>query len=293
MTTGTNVQLPTTDNGSMIEANGVDLYVETFGDEADPAILLIHGAATSMYGWQVEFCQRLADGGRYVIRFDQRDTGQSVSYPPGRPDYSFADLSRDVLGILDALAIEQAHLVGISMGGGIAMGAALMAPDRVASLTLMSSSPGGPGLPPMSEEFIAFVSEQEPPDWSDREAAVEHMLAFLEICMAPQEQLDRAWWREALGLDLDRTVNVESSQINHFSLKPDPGMPERRDEIGAPTLVIHGDQDPVFPLGHGEALAQRIPGARLLVLEDAGHLMLEPTWDRIVPAILEHTEGGA
>jgi pimeloyl-ACP methyl ester carboxylesterase len=155
----------------IVLANGVELCVQTFGDPASPAILLIGGAASSMDWWEDQFCERLAAGRRFVIRYDLRDTGQSVSYEPGAPPYGGPDLVADAVGLLDALRVVRAHVVGISMGGGIAQHLALDHADRVASLTLISTSPGGPGLPPMSETLAAhFAEPPSEPDWSDREA---------------------------------------------------------------------------------------------------------------------------
>src|SRR5689334_23981272 len=131
------------DRQRMVRANGVDLCVETFGEQGDPAILLIGGAAASMDYWDDRFCQLLAEGERFVIRYDSRDTGQSVSYPAGRPGYTLGDLMGDALGVLDAFGLVSAHVVGISMGGGIAQQLAVRYPGRLASLTLVSTSPGG------------------------------------------------------------------------------------------------------------------------------------------------------
>jgi pimeloyl-ACP methyl ester carboxylesterase len=125
----------------MVKANGVELCVETFGDPGDPAVLLISGATGSMDWWEDEFCHRLACGERYVIRYDHRDTGRSASYPAGAPGYTGTDLVTDAVGLLDTLGVARAHLVGVSMGGGIAQQAALDHPDRVASLTLIANSP--------------------------------------------------------------------------------------------------------------------------------------------------------
>jgi pimeloyl-ACP methyl ester carboxylesterase len=283
---GLRMALPTE---TLVIANGVAICAQTFGDPADPAILLIHGAMASMLGWEDDFCRRLAAGGRFVIRYDHRDTGRSVSYPPGEPPYTLRDLTADAIGILDTLGADRAHFVGRSMGGGIAMLAASARPMRVASLTLIGTSPGGPGLPPMSPEFFAYISSTTPPDWSDREAVVNHFLGLLRVFSAGSGHFDEAGMRDALRRDFDRTVNVASSQINHFAMEA--GEPERGrlGEIDAPTLVIHGDRDLVFPLGHAEALAREIAGARLLVLEGDGHELPRTAWDRVVPAILEHT----
>ena len=122
--------------------NGIDLCVETLGDPADPSILLIMGSGASMDFWEDEFCERLRAGGRFVIRYDHRDTGQSVSYEPGRPAYTGDDLIADAIGVIEAVGLTRAHVVGMSMGGAIAQLAALDHPDRVASLTLIATSAG-------------------------------------------------------------------------------------------------------------------------------------------------------
>jgi pimeloyl-ACP methyl ester carboxylesterase len=277
------------DNGAIIDVNGVEICVEAFGNPDDPAILLIHGATTPMHGWEDEFCQRLAAGSRFVIRYDQRDTGRSVSYPPGQPGYAMDDLVADAIGLLDAFELAQAHLVGISMGGGIAVGAALDYPERVASITLIATSPGGPDLPPMADDFLAFISQREQPDWSDREAVIDHIISFLWILKGDSDHLDKIAMRARLAFSLDRTTNIASSQINHFVMETGVPIRDRLGDIDVPTLVIHGDEDPIFPLGHAEALQREIPGAELLLLEQTGHLLLRPTWDSVVPALLAHT----
>src|SRR3954453_11704440 len=145
----------------IVEANGVELCTEHFGDPAHPPILLIMGTGASMLWWEEGFCELLADGGRFVIRYDHRDTGRSVTYEPGRPGYSGADLAADAVGVLDAYALPAAHLAGVSAGGGPAQAFSLGPPDRVSSLVLISPSPALPGrdeLPPPSEEFGRFVS---------------------------------------------------------------------------------------------------------------------------------------
>jgi pimeloyl-ACP methyl ester carboxylesterase len=278
---------------TIVQANGVDLCVQTFGDPADPAILLIHGAATSMHGWEDEFCERLAAGPRFVIRYDHRDTGRSVSYAPGAPPYSLRDLAADAVALLGVFSLERVHLAGRSMGGGIAIIAAVDVPDRVASLTLIGTSPGGPDLPPMSEEFLAHIGGADTPDWSDRTAVIDSIIDLLRLYSGGSGHFDEATMRDLVGRELDRTVNVASSQINHFAM--DVGAPFR-DQLGTievPTLVIHGDRDPIFPLGHALALVDEIPDAQLLVLERTGHELPRATWDVVIPAIVEHTANSA
>lgn len=242
-----------------------------------------------MLAWDDGFCQRLAAGQRFVIRYDHRDTGRSVSYEPGAPPYSPRDLVADAIGLLDAFGVQRAHLAGTSMGGGIAMIAALDFPERVASLILIGTSPGGPDLPPMSEAFLAHIRGGESPDWSDREAVVAHIMAFLGVISGGSGHLDEAAMRPLIAQDVDRTVNIAASQINHFAMAVGDPIRDRIGTISAPTLVIHGDRDPVFPLGHAQAMEREIPNAQLLILEQTGHELPQARWDVVVPAILRHT----
>jgi pimeloyl-ACP methyl ester carboxylesterase len=274
----------------MVLANGVELCVQAFGDPESPPILLIGGAASSMDWWEDEFCERLASGPRFVIRYDLRDTGQSVSYEPGAPQYSGRDLVADAVGVLDALGIAGAHVIGISMGGGIAQRLALDHADRVASLTLIATSPGGPDLPPMSEELAPHFAEPAPePDWSDRAAVIDYIVEDLRP-YAGRFPIDETRLRALAGRIVDRTVNIASSMTNHWILDDGDPVRPRLSELSAPTLVLHGTEDPLFPYGHAEALAAEIPGARLLPLEGMGHeVPPRPVWDQFVAAILDHT----
>lgn len=274
----------------LIRANDVDLCVQTFGDADAPAILLIAGAASPMDWWDDELCERLATGPRLVIRYDHRDTGQSVSYPAGAPDYDGGDLVADAVGILDELGIERAHLVGISMGGGIAQVLALDYPTRVASLTLISTSPGGPDLPPMSAELKShFDNPPPPPDWSDRRAVTDYIVEDARAfagSRGPDEQRLRA----VAGRIVDRTRNIEATYTNHWLLGGGAPLRPRLGNIAAATLVLHGTDDPLFPYAHAEALAAEIPGATLRPLAGVGHETPPPaTWDEVVAAILDHT----
>jgi pimeloyl-ACP methyl ester carboxylesterase len=275
----------------LVRANGVDLCVETYGDPEDPAILLIMGAASSMFAWHEEFCGRLAAGGRFVIRYDNRDTGRSVTYEPGAPEYTGDDLVADAVGLLDALDVRSAHVVGMSMGGGVAQLVAFDHPERVASLTLISTSPGsGPDLPPSADELRTYFAEPPAePDWSDRDAVIEYIVEDARQHAARSRPFDEGAWRELAGRDYDRSIDLRSTTKNHFLIEGGDLPRDRLREIRAPTLVVHGTEDPLFPIGHGEALANDIPGARLLRLEGTGHELPRAAWDEVVPAILQHT----
>ena len=232
----------------------------------------------------------LANGGRFVIRYDHRDTGQSVSYEPGAPPYTLRDLVSDAVGLLDVFGIQSAHFVGRSMGGGIVLQAALDYADRVASLTLIGTSPGGPGLPAMSQEFLAYVSGPGP-DWSQRAAVIDHIIGLLRIFSGGSGHFDETTMRDLVGSELERTVNIASSQVNHFVMDVGGSSRDRLAEIDTPTLVIHGAKDPVFPLGHALALQKEIRGAQLLVLEGTGHELPPASWGLVIPSILKHTSG--
>lgn len=277
-------------------ANGVDLCVQMFGEPADPAILLISGAECSMDWWEDEFCELLAAGRRFVIRYDQRDTGQSITYPPGAPEYDGTDLTEDAVGVLDALGRERAHIVGMSSGGGIGQELALLHADRVVTLTLISTSPVGPRpaarpeLPSMSKELATrFAAAAPEPDWSDREAVIDHIVEGLRPFSGSLPfEADRQ--RDLVERVVDRTINIESSMKNHWLLEEGEPVSRPVSEIAAPTLVLHGTEDPLFPYEHGEGLAREIPGARLVPLEGAGHeLPPRPLWNIVAAAILEHT----
>ena len=190
--------------------------------------------------------------------------------------------------------MERAHVVGLSLGGAIAQLLALDHPDRVATLTLASSTPGGPGhgqpdLPGMSEALAASFADEPPaPDWSDR-AAVVGYLVEAERPFAGRS-FDEAGMRELAGRVFDRTPELEAQLTGSFEFDAGDPWRERLGAIAAPTLVVHGTDDPLFPLGHGRALADAIPGAELLALERTGHEYFpRATWDVVVPALLRHT----
>jgi pimeloyl-ACP methyl ester carboxylesterase len=281
-------------NERMVEVNGVELCAQTFGNADDPAVLLVMGLAASMLHWEDEFCERLAAGPRFVIRYDHRDTGRSVTYPPGAPGYTGDDLVADAAGLLDALGVGRAHVVGLSMGGAIAQLLALDYADRVASLTLISTSPGtGDDLPGMSDELRAYFADPPPdPDWSDREAVIDYLVEDERLYAARSRPFEEAQRRELAGRIFDRATDIAASMKNHWALDGGESWRERLGEICARTLVLHGTEDPLFPIGHALALERAIPGARLIRLEPMGHELPRAVWDMVVPEILRHTATG-
>jgi pimeloyl-ACP methyl ester carboxylesterase len=274
----------------MIEVHGVELCTQSFGDPSDPPILLIMGIGSSMLWWEEGFCRMLADGGRFVIRYDHRDTGRSVTYEPGRPGYAGAELVADAAGVLDAYGIHAAHLVGASAGGAFAQLLALDRPDRVLSLVLISTSfavPTDRELPPPAEEFRRFVSVARV-DWSDANAVIDYLVAYSRMLAGRRRRFDDAWIRDLVRRDVERARDFSAVQ-NHDILAADERSREPVSSIRAPVLVLHGTADPMFPVEHGEALADEIPDARLQLLEGGGHGVHRDDWQSIVHAIHAHT----
>ena len=271
-----------------VPVRGADLCVQTFGDPADPPILLVAGAGASMLAWDTEFCELLAGESRYVIRYDQRDTGRATTGPPGEPPYTLRDLAADVTGLLDVLGIARAHVVGISLGGMVAQLVALDEPDRVASLTLMATSPGGPDLPSPALSTLMAMADVEPPDWTDRAAVVGYLV---DTARPLSRAFDEPARRRLAGREFDRAGPAIESAGNHAYLDHGTSWRWRLRRIAAPTLVIHGAEDPIHPVAHAHALTSEIPGATALILDHAGHELPRAEWPGVLAALLAHTSG--
>ena len=274
----------------VIRTDGVELATQAFGDPTHPPILLIMGVMASMLWWPDAFCARLAQRGRHVVRYDNRDTGLSTTYPLGHPAYTSDDMIDDAIRILDGYAIPSAHLVGMSMGGALAQLVALKHPARVASLTVISSSPVGAdtsGLPGPSAAYRAHAKQYETVDWTDRAQAVRMLVAESRVLAGTAHPFDEAGARRLIERDVDRARNF-ASVSNHFIVK-ESDRPYRLSDLQAPLLAIHGTSDPLFPIEHGLALARIVPGATMVRVEGGGHELHEADWDTIVAAIVAHT----
>ncbi|HEV7655974.1 MAG TPA: alpha/beta fold hydrolase [Mycobacteriales bacterium] len=272
----------------MVRAGSVELCAQAFGTRGDPAVLLISGSSSSMDWWEPGFCTALAGGGRFVIRYDLRDTGQSVHYPVGSPDYGSRDLVADVAGLLDAYGVERACLLGISMGGAIAQLTALLRPSRVSALVLLSTfAPGGPpvGMDPALAEYFQQAPET---DWSDPAAVLDQQIDYQRELAAESVPFDEPAARALTEAAFARTLDVRASLTNHDLIRSDvDDWYSRLGEIRVPTLVVHGAEDRFIRPAHGEALARSIPGARLLLLPGVGHEFPRRAWGPVVPAVLE------
>jgi pimeloyl-ACP methyl ester carboxylesterase len=225
-----------------------------------------------------------------VLRYDHRDTGRSVTYEPGRPEYTGADLVADAVGVLDAYGIAAAHVVGVSAGGALAQQLALGFPDRALTLVLISTSPAtrvSRSLPSATERFNDFLASADA-DWSDPASVIDYLVAYERMLAGGVRPFDEATWRELVRRDVERARDIAASE-NHSAIPQGDVPSEPISSIAVPTLVIHGTADPMFPPEHGRALAEEIPGASLLTLEGAGHGVDRPDWEPIADAILAHT----
>lgn len=274
-----------------IDANGVTLGVEHFGDAAAPLILLVGG--TTMLSWPDTLCAALARGGHHVVRYDLRDCGASTTVDPEKPAYTLRDLASDAAALAHELDSRPAHLAGIGVGGMVAQVAALDHADAFGALTLVGTRPVAPGpvdddLPDHDEATMGRLFSHPMPDWSDRAAVAEFAAAGAEILgddpAAASVTAERIW---------DRTQSTEpaiqmANQLGMVFSKIDckPRWRERLPELTIPTLVVHGRRDPFFPVGNGEACARQIPGARLLVIEDAATAIPAAATDEVAEAML-------
>jgi|SRR5436190_304489 len=277
----------------VVHANGVEICTEPFGDHSNPPVLLVPGLGGSMLWWDEAFCALLAGVGRFVIRYDQRDTGRSVTCAPGRPDYTGADMVADAAGVLDAYGLEAAHVVGVSAGGALAQVLAIDHPDRVLSLVLISTSPAvgddrGP-LEGPTAELMRFIGTP-PPEIADRDAFAGYLVGYLRVLSGGQRPFDERFARDLVRRDMARALSYASTR-NHELI--DGAVPRGPiSAITAPTLVVHGTADPMFPPEHGEALARAIPGSQLLLLDGAGHGVEPADWETLAGAIAGHTVRG-
>lgn len=276
----------------MIHLNDVEICTESFGNPDEPAILLMMGAKSSMIWWDAEFCERLAGKGRFVIRYDNRDVGKSTVYERGKIGYSLVDMVDDAAGILDAYHLKAAHIVGMSLGGMLAQILSLRHPDRVLTTTMIATSmigPHRPGLPTMDSKIREFHSAQGSIDWDDEESVVQYTVESWRLLHGSRHDFDENRIYSLAKMDYHRANNLQS-QFNHALVQGGEEYVGKINEITAPTLVIHGTEDPVLPYEHGGVLAQEIPDAKLLTLEGVGHELHYEDWDTIIATIVEHTE---
>lgn len=284
-------------------ANGIQIEYDTFGERHSPALLLIMGLSAQMIGWEEEFCKRLAEEGLLVIRFDNRDVGLSTKFEEaGIPDimaamrgeafqapYSLDDMADDAVGLLDALGIDKAHVCGASMGAMITQVIGYRHPSRVLSLIPIMGTTGDPKLPRARPEAMEMLITPAP---EEREAYIDHSMVMWRVFWGSLD-FDEDVVRKRSAFSYDRAFYPQGILRQHAAIISNGNRKPRLASITAPTLVIHGSEDPLLPVEHGRDTAEAIPGAELLIIDGMGHCLPKVTWPQIVAAIGNHTRKAA
>ncbi len=284
--------------------NGIDLCYDTIGDSSDPALLLVMGLGGQLTSWDEKFCRALADRGRFVIRYDNRDSGLSTKHEGilvdviavmaaavgGEPlppvPYTLSEMAADGIGLLDHLGIDRAHVLGISMGGMIAQTMALEHPSRVRSLISVMSMTGDREYGTPTPEAAAALFAPPP---SGRDAIIENSIRTWKIIASPQH-FDPERTRERSMADYDRSYCPDGVVRQLAAIFASGPRGEKLRLVKVPTLVIHGKADTLVTVSGGIYTAEVIPNADLLVVHDMGHDLPEPCWPLIVAAVTAHTD---
>lgn len=275
-------------------ANGVELEFETFGDPADPPLLLVMGLGAQMTWWHPEFCQSLADRGFFVIRFDNRDVGQSTRVDTHvnvleavsralhgetvEAPYTLSDMAADAWGLCDHLGLDRVHLFGASMGGMIVQQMAIDAPDRVASLTSVMSTTGDPDVGQPTAEALAVLLA---PPVADREGYIDQSLEAARV-LSGAEHRDDDWIAERSALHFDRGFYPEGVSNQLLAILVSPPRSAGLRSLSVPALVIHGELDPLIPVDGGERTAECLRGSEFLRLEGMGHDLPRYYWASVI-----------
>ena len=288
---------------SIAEVNGIEINFDTIGNPADIPILMIHGLGAQLISWDDEFCEQIAARGHYLIRFDNRDAGHSTHFTDvGMPDlvaymaawmsgnkleapYYLSDMAADAVGLLDHLGIKSANILGVSMGGMIAQKLVIDYPDRVRTLTSIMSTTGRPELDPPTPEAITLLTS---PSASDLAAYIEQQLASARVLNGPKYPVDEARIRRRAPLLWNRGLSPEGTARQLVAVVSSEGRHEALQKVTVPTLVIHGDADPLVPLAGGLDTAESVPNAKLHIMQGVGHAIPMQIWDEIIEIITSH-----
>jgi pimeloyl-ACP methyl ester carboxylesterase len=285
-----------------IRANGITLEYDEVGDRSSPPVLLIMGLGGQMIWWDEKFCRRLAGRGYRVIRFDNRDIGLSAKLDDACPNpgplvmqafsggkveapYSLRDMAADAVGLLDVLGIASAHVVGASMGGMIAQRMAIHFPERVRSLTSIMSSSGNPGLPPGDPKVMGLLTAARPTNPAE---AIDFGVNVWRALHGPGFPFDEKRVRELVIESGQRSSHLLGQPRQMLAILADGDRREALHGIKAPSLVLHGDADPLVPFAAGKDTADNIPGARLVAIPGMGHELPEGAWPQLIDEIARH-----
>ncbi len=268
------------------KANDVELFYETFGDPADPPLLLVMGLGAQMLAWHEDFCQALVDRGFFVVRYDNRDVGLSTSFEGAATNdagaaYDLNDMAADAAALLDELGIDRAHIVGASMGGMIAQAIAINHPDKVRTLTSIMSTTGEAEVgQPTPEAMAALLTAPA----TDRAGAIDASVAGSKVIGSP-DHFDEERLRARAALVYDRAFTPTGTARQLLAIMTSPSRAEGLRNLDVPTLVIHGEVDPLVTPSGGRRTAELVPGAELLMIDGMGHDLPPALWPQVVEAI--------
>ncbi len=289
-----------------VTANGIQIEYDTFGDSSSAPLLLIIGLGGQMILWDENLCKKLAEEGLYVIRFDNRDSGLSTKFDEaGVPDimevftagmkgevinspYTLDDMADDAVGLLEAIGIEKAHICGASMGAAIAQTVTIRHPSRVLSLIPIYGTTGNPELPmPKPEVYSVFITP--PPE--GREAFIQHFIDGVKTLAGPGFPFDEEWHSKIADQAYDRSFYPQGVALQMAAIVAHGNRKPSLTSVTAPTLVIHGTDDPIVLVEGGKDTAEAITGAELLLIEGMGHDLPngKGAWPQIIDAIADHT----
>ena len=285
--------------------NDITIEYESFGEPSNPTILLIMGLGMQLIAWPEKFCLELASRGYRVIRYDNRDTGFSTKFDsektpsvvslmlrhllrlPIRVPYTLRNMADDAVSVIDALSINEAHIVGASMGGMIAQNVAASHPRRVGSLTSIMSTSGHRSLPRADPRVSRHLFRSRPAG-NDREAVIAHNMRTIELIGSPAYPVDEEARREMASISFDRCFFPSGFTRHLAAIIQDGDRRRRLRTIATPTLVIHGREDPLVPLAGGIDTAKHIPGAQLEIIDGMGHNFPVELWPQIIDKIADH-----
>ena len=285
-----------------VHANGIDIVYDAFGDEGDRPLVLVMGLGAQRLAWADEICDDLAAAGRYVIRFDNRDVGESTHLtalgPPtvidvlrGRPPYRLEDMAEDLIGLLDALSIDAADVVGVSLGGFIAQIAAIRNSGRVRTLTLLMTSTGSRHVGRPSPHVVVRLLGRR--RVNSKAEAVEKAVAVSKIIGSPAYPFDEDRVRHFASASYDRAYDPDGVRRQMAAGLCQRDRTDELRQLHIPTLVIHGVADPLVSITGGLAVADAIPGAKFLGFAGMGHNVPQPLWSPMSNELIAHTGGRA
>lgn len=295
-----------------LQANGIAIEYESFGDTAMPAVLLVMGLGTQMIAWPEPFCEMIAEKGFRVVRFDNRDVGFSQKFDhaptpgatmgllrdlfglrPRKLAYTLEDMADDAIGVLDALGIDRAHVVGASMGGMIAQIASVRHADRVLSLTSMMSSSGDRRMQKARlRDLMPLLTRRRPPPDAPREEQIDYLVRVWALIGSPGELLDEDRIRATVERSVERSIDVRGLARQSAAIAASGSRRALLQQIECPTLVLHGKNDILLPALAGFDTVMHVRGAIVEFIDDMGHDLPEPLWERLVQSITSHCSGG-